>query len=309
MLLNETTYAMSGIYKITFDNGKIYIGRSNSLKRRMNEHLGKDLKEHPELPISKAILKHKIVDISIIEEIDSEDLTKMKVQEKYWIKKYNSFLDKTVGYNISEGGEGADFGIYNVSAIIKSEEKLNQIVDLLLNSTLTYQEICEKVELPNNRWIISRINTGKHYYNPSLSYPLRKIDIKRSEFENKQSLFYDNEDLLLELISLLRNPAISYEEIEKQLQISTSIICLVNTGKKYRLNGIEYPIRKKNQSRLRIFSNIEMNEIKTLLTDTKMPMADIGKRFSADRKVISDINKGIRQPQDGWTYPLRKTKQ
>ena len=55
MKLEETKYNISGIYKIIFDNNKIYIGRTNSLRRRMIEHIGKDVREHPELPISKAI--------------------------------------------------------------------------------------------------------------------------------------------------------------------------------------------------------------------------------------------------------------
>lgn len=308
MQLNEITYAMSGIYKITFDNKKIYIGRTNSLKRRMNEHCGKDIKEHSDLPISKAILKHKIIDVSIIEEIEPENFSKMKSQEKYWIKEYNSFLDKTVGYNISEGGEGADYGIYNVSALIKSEELLNKIVDLLLNSTLTYQEICEEVGLPNNRYIITHINSGKHYHNPSLSYPLRKVDIKRSEFENKQSLFYNNKDLLLQLIELLKDPSIPFAEIEKRLGISCSIICLVNTGKKYALEEYKYPIRKKNSSRRKVLSNNELNQIKDLLSLTKLNMSDIGKRFQISRDIVSQINKGERQKQNDWQYPLRTIK-
>ena len=44
MKLEETTYDISGIYKIIFDNDKIYIGRTNSLRRRMIEHIGKELR-------------------------------------------------------------------------------------------------------------------------------------------------------------------------------------------------------------------------------------------------------------------------
>jgi hypothetical protein len=184
MQLNEITYDMSGIYKITFDNNKIYIGRTNSLKRRMNEHLGKDIREHPELTISKAILAHKIIDVSLIEELDPFDFQKHKEREIYWINKYNSFLDKTIGYNENEGGEGADYGIHNVSASITSQEQLDRIIDMLLNSNLTYQEICKKENL-SGRSIIASINSGKHYFNPNLKYPLREERINRYEFENK----------------------------------------------------------------------------------------------------------------------------
>ena len=306
MKLEETKYNTSGIYKITFDNNKIYIGRTNSLRRRMIEHAGKDVREHPELPISKAIKKHKIIDISILEEIPAEDIEKQKEREQYWIAKYNSFLDKTVGYNSSMGGDGADFGIYNQSASIKSQNTLDKIIDLLLNTNLTYDEICEKIGI-SNRNIIRGINSGTHYYNDQLDYPLRKKDIKRTELENKQSKFYNNQQLLLDIIEALKNPMLSLEEISQIYDTSISIISLINTGKKYKLDGITYPIRYKNQSRLKLFSNEELIEIKEMLLNRKYTMTNIGQKFNVDRKVISDINIGKRQKQTDWSYPIRDT--
>lgn len=44
MNFNETTHSMSGIYRIVFDNNKSYIGLTNDLRRRMIEHLGKDIR-------------------------------------------------------------------------------------------------------------------------------------------------------------------------------------------------------------------------------------------------------------------------
>lgn len=306
MKLEETKYNTSGIYKITFDNNKIYIGRTNSLRRRMIEHVGKDVREHPELPISKAIKKHKIIDISMLEEIPAEDVEKQKEREQYWIARYNSFLDKTVGYNSSIGGDGADFGIYNQSASIKSQDALDTIIDLLLNTNLTYEEICEKIGI-SNRNIIRGINSGTHYYNNQLDYPLRKKDIKRTELENKQSKFYNNQQLLLDIIKALKNPMLSLEEISQIYDTSISTISLINTGKKYKLDGITYPIRYKNQSRLKLFSNEELIKIKEMLLNRKYTMADIGQTFNVDRKVISDINIGKRQKQSNWNYPIRDT--
>lgn len=306
MKLEETKYNISGIYKIIFDNNKIYIGRTNSLRRRMIEHIGKDVREHPELPISKAIQKHKIVDIVMLETIPPNEIDKQKQQEKYWIKKYNSFYDKSIGYNNSEGGEGADYGIYNHSASITSQEQLNQIVDLLLNSSLTYEEICEKTKTPN-RAVIRGINSGEHYYNNELDYPLRKKDIKRSEFNNKQSKFYNNQQLLLDIIEALKNPMLSLEEISQIYDISISTLSLVNTGKKYKIDNLTYPIRYKNQSRLKLFSYEELLEIKEMLLNRKYTMADIGQKFNIDRKAISDINIGKRQRQIDWNYPIRDT--
>ena len=306
MKLEETTYDISGIYKIIFDDDKIYIGRTNSLRRRMIEHIGKDVREHPELPISRAIQKHKIVDIEILENIPPNEIEKHKQQEKYWIAKYDSFHNKNIGYNNSEGGDGADYGIYNQSASITSQEQLNKIIDLLLNSSLTYEEICDQTGAPN-RAVIRGINSGTHYYNDKLNYPLRKKDIKRVEFNNKQSKFYNNQQLLLDIIEALKNPMLSIEEISKIYDTSISIISLINTGKKYQLEGISYPIRYRNQSRLNLFSYEELLEIKEMLLNRKYTMTDIGQKFNIDRKAISDINMGKRQKQEDWCYPIRDT--
>ena len=111
MKLKEIEYGLSGIYKITFDNDKVYIGLSNDIRRRMIEHYGRDLKEHPNLLISQAIMKHKTKDIEIIEYIDENDRELLKEREIYWIAYYNSYLDRTKGYNMTPGGDGI-FKVY-----------------------------------------------------------------------------------------------------------------------------------------------------------------------------------------------------
>lgn len=121
MNFNETTHLMSGIYRIIFENGKSYIGLTNDLRRRMIEHLGKDLREHPELPISKAIQKYSIKNIELIEKIEVENRAKMIEQEKYWISYYDTFNNPEKGYNITPGGDGAASGIYNISASLNQE--------------------------------------------------------------------------------------------------------------------------------------------------------------------------------------------
>lgn len=91
----------SGIYKINFPNGKVYIGRSNNIYRRMLEH-NNDFRN--KLPIEYAIMKYgKIIEFDILELID--DLEEMKKREIYWINYYDS-TNKNKGYNVSSGGDG-----------------------------------------------------------------------------------------------------------------------------------------------------------------------------------------------------------
>lgn len=85
------------IYKTTnLINGKIYIGKD---ERNCQSYIGSGLL------ISRAIVKYGKE--NFIKEILETCLTveELNLREKYWIKQYNS-RDKTIGYNITVGGDG-----------------------------------------------------------------------------------------------------------------------------------------------------------------------------------------------------------
>ena len=69
--LSDKDYIYSGVYMINFPNNKKYIGISNNIKRRMNEH---NIDFRNNLPIEKAIQKYgKIKDFILLEEISAEN--------------------------------------------------------------------------------------------------------------------------------------------------------------------------------------------------------------------------------------------
>lgn len=306
MKLKEIDYGLSGIYKLMFDNNKIYIGLSNDIRRRINEHLRRDVIEYPNLLISKAFKKHRLVDIEILELIDENDREKLKDREKYWIQFYNSFKDRNKGYNMTEGGDGAPSGIYNPASNI-SQENLDLIYDLLKNSTLTYEEIADKS--CSSYSIVSRINNGIHYHNSQLEYPIRKSRVEHFGIENKHSSFYNREEELLQLIKDLQDNILTYEEIKGKYKIQTTTLSLINQGKKYRQNDCNYPLREidKGKAKRRIFTEEELIFIKDKLSNSQMTMGEISQAVKCDRKIISEINSGKRQSQINWDYPLRKT--
>jgi len=87
------------IYKITNKiNGKIYIGKDTT---NDENYFGSGLL------IKRAINKFGLVNFT--KEIIDECFNKNQLceKEKYWIKLYNS-TDKSIGYNISHGGDGGD---------------------------------------------------------------------------------------------------------------------------------------------------------------------------------------------------------
>lgn len=88
---------MIGIYKIENKiNGKIYIGQSNNIKRRLYEHKTRD-----QLPVEKAIQKYG-VDSFTFEVIEECPIEKLDEKEEYWISYYNSYGKNE--YNCNEGG-------------------------------------------------------------------------------------------------------------------------------------------------------------------------------------------------------------
>ena len=90
-----------GIYKFTNKiNGKIYIGQSVNIDRRITEHFCR----HDGTPFHLALEKYGKENfiIEILEECKPEELNE---KEKYYISLYNS-ENKQIGYNRTCGGEG-----------------------------------------------------------------------------------------------------------------------------------------------------------------------------------------------------------
>lgn len=291
---------LSGIYKLDFPNGKSYIGKAVDIKRRMCEHCTD--KKQPVL--YAAIHKYfngKINTFIILEKNVPREL--LSEREQYYIALYGT-NNKERGYNLTSGGDGAALGIENVASKF-TQEDLNNIIKLLQETEIPMYQIAEIYKC--NRVTIERLNSGETYFDQNLVYPIRqKKYIPKSGVENSNSSL--NQQQLDQLIEDLKNTNISYADISLKYNIGQTTLTKINTGKSYYNPNLEYPIRRKNANRLRIFTQEEMDLIKNMLLQDKkkVPMSLIGEALNCDRKVISEINKGTRQKIDNWTYPIRK---
>lgn len=119
--LTDLKKGVMGIYKINFPNGKIYIGLSVDIKRRMSEH---NAFTKAKTPCDFAIIKYgKIKEIEILELC--EDRKVLPERERYWIEHYNS-TDRNIGYNITKGGNFCgQCGEDNSKAVFTNEEVYN----------------------------------------------------------------------------------------------------------------------------------------------------------------------------------------
>ena len=154
----------SGVYIYTNEvNGKKYVGQSQDVDRRIKEHIyrasEKTSQEYNSI-LHRAFRKYGIENFSI-EKISCsvEEMNDIEVQ---LIEKYNTLFPN--GYNIQRGGN------YTSSPQKLSLLMVEEITDLLENSSLTGKEISEKYNVSAK--MIAGINTGL-YWKRDLQYPIR----------------------------------------------------------------------------------------------------------------------------------------
>lgn len=106
----------------------------------------------------------------IINDLLDFSLTKGEIAKKYEVS-----VD--IVRHINEGAswkkENIQYPLRDKDREIK-REKINSIIDDLLNSKKTQKEIAEEYGMA--RTAITAINNGKNWYNPELDYPLRKTN-------------------------------------------------------------------------------------------------------------------------------------
>lgn len=301
---------ISGIYKINFPNGKSYIGLSNNIQKRINQHNRSARLDNPLLPVHRAIALYGNIEIGknveILEEISPENRELLNERERYWIKYYQT-CDNDKGYNLTNGGDGAGVGVGNTSAKLNSEQ-IEEIYDLLLNHTNIFiYEIAKKYNISPEA--ISEINCGRRYYNSYLTYPLRPdTKFQKGQYvpkgvENHLSKF--SQENIDEIYDLLQNSNISLKEIAEQFNVSYATISNINRGLRYKKENFIYPVRKGFTANKKI-NNQQLLEISQKLSQTKISMKKIAEEYGVSQDTIIRINKGTGiYKQENTKYPIR----
>lgn len=110
------------VYKITNKvTGKVYIGITNQGAGARYRHHWYEARIGESAPIHRSMAKYgeENFTLEILETVDTYD--ELKEREKYWIKFYNS-MDRSKGYNLTEGGDGT-FGRLHSE---ETKEKIRQ---------------------------------------------------------------------------------------------------------------------------------------------------------------------------------------
>lgn len=300
--LSDSDYIYSGVYMIIFPNNKKYIGISNNIRRRMNEH-NTDFRNN--LPVERAIQKYgKITDFILLEEIAAENRELMRQQEKYWIAKYHS-NNKEFGYNVSEGGDGADAGSNNSQAKF-TEEQIQQIYQDLRDNKETMTDMAKKYQIDLSS--LSCINNGKTYFHSNEIYPIRYGFAKiKKGIKNHNSKF--DEATLNQIFKLLKENNLSMRDIAKQFQVAESTIHNINKGTTYIKENEQYPLRKSKTGAQKLTQEQVLDIIYRLKNEPNKSISQIGRELNISQKTVSAINCGTIYKQKNENYPIRKRKQ
>lgn len=213
------------VYKIENKiNKKIYVGQTNNLDRRMQEHKHDERNNHP---IHNAIKKYgwENFEVSVL-----YYGVNYNEKEKEYIKLYKSNR-KEYGYNITAGGQDSS-GENNPQSKLSQSDVYQIISDLKGNNSIE----CIAKKYRTTVKTIRNINAGISWRIGSLQYPIRKRKLK----------ILNNEEVK-EIISLLKDANNSIEGIADMFNIKPYIV----------LND-EYPIQASQfESDIRIAEQLD----------------------------------------------------
>lgn len=270
------------IYKYTnLINNKKYIGQTNNLNRRINEHKSasfntKSINYNDKL--HQAIRKYgydnfKIDVVEIINNAENYDL--VNEREIYWIQQEQSLLTQW-GYNVLDGGR-------NSSNTFLSKEDIKNIKSLIKKET-PYSEI--QKFYPISKTFISDINHGKFFFDNTELYPLCNYRVSK--------------DIYDALIEDLLKPELTFKELANRYNLAESTVKKFNYGslQKGYYTG-EYPIRKITPQ------EYKRQLIKDYLLNTNMLQKDIVKLTNTSDETVRRVNIGLIDKDENLTYPLR----
>lgn len=266
------------VYKIENKiNKKIYVGQTNNLDRRMQEHKHDERNNHP---IHNAIKKYgwENFEVSVL-----YYGVNYNEKEKEYIKLYKSNR-KEYGYNITAGGQDSS-GENNPQSKLSQSDVYQIISDLKGNNSIE----CIAKKYRTTVKTIRNINAGISWRIGSLQYPIKKRKLK----------ILNNEEVK-EIISLLKDANNSIEGIADMFNIKPYIVLNINKGNTYRLDSEIYHIREIG------IPGRDIERIVEMLEQENIPIKEIAEKFNKTLSQIYRINKGECWHNDSLKYPIRK---
>lgn len=303
MKYEELKNGIIGIYKISFPNGKVYIGLSNNIKRRIREHWQDERRVNMicHFALRKYYSNIQEIELEILEQLDFTDYKILSEKEKYWINFYSANT-KDFGYNLTEGGTSlTDFSSPHCKF---KPEDIDKIYEMLLDGH-SNKKIAEEFNVVPDT--ISKINTGLKYRKEGYNFPLRNPK-KMKDFSGYGNVNSLSKEKVAEIISLLENSDLTYEEISEQVKISYTVVFKINNGKIYQEENRIYPIRKSRKKRNNPLNKEKVLQIKKDLQESSKTLKELAEYYNCSYSAIVSLNDGKTFYDKTQSYPIRISK-
>lgn len=168
---------------------------------------------------SSVLTKEQLLELK--NDLAENKLSYLELQGKYNVS--NSFIS-----SINNGVYWKDDNReYPIRKYVKADSDYDDLIDLLLNSDLSYQKIADTLGLGVST--VKKINYGTLRHGLYPSYPIRKISPQKRKAK--------------EIIKLLQEGKRG-TEIAEQVGVSLTTIVRVNAGQSYADENLKYPIVK-----------------------------------------------------------------
>ena len=208
--------------------------------------------------------------------------TAMSIEERHRLHLSGATNEKANDYNCLFHKKIREYGIDNFELVILEEVSDKQLLDEREQYWIKKKQSFIKDGFGYN------MTTGGQQRKDSENY----IDI-RARFQTQEEI-----NKVIEEIKDLNN---SLTDLAKKYQVSLSLICSINTGKKYHQEKETYPLR---QLKTKISKEVVENII-TLLKEN-YSNKEIAELFQIDDDIIYRINYGKAHKQKNEIYPIRK---
>lgn len=208
--------------------------------------------------------------------------TSMPIEERHRLHISGATHEKASDYNCLFHKKIREYGIDNFELEIL--EKVPNKSDLDEREQYWIEKKNSFVKNGNGY----NLTTGGQYRKDNENY----VDI-RAKFQTQEEIN--------QIIKEIKNLDNSLVGLAEKYQVSLSLICLINSGKKYHQDNEKYPLRAL---KTKISDNI-VKEIIILLKEnyTNKEIADL---FQIDDNIVYRINYGKAHKQNDEIYPIRK---
>lgn len=262
-------------------NEKKYVGQTNNLQRRINEHKSNSfnpMSVNYNNIIHKAIRKYGYdnFQIDVLETLIDATYEEVNNREQYWILEKKSLISEH-GYNVIEVGENGWHSIF-------SEEQIKDI-KTMIKTQIPYSDICLKYGI--SKTFISNINSGLYFYDNNENYPLCSYRIDNDTYDA--------------LIEDLERPELTFKELAQKYNLAESTVKKFNYGTlQHGYYDGEYPIRKLTPNKYRALKIIDY------LQNTSLSKKEIVQLTNSSNETVRKINLGLVHKDNSLEYPLRK---